>query len=211
MVTAALYIEGGGEGKELRARFREGWKKFLDSAGVGGRTKIVRGGGRQQTFARFATAVSDNSPGTVPFLLVDSEGPVAPGHSVWQHLRARDGWSRPAGAGDDQAFLMVQVMETWFLADRGALRSYFGTGFGEKALRAWPKLEDVPKSTVLEALERATVSCRKSYSKGSKGKVSFELLEHIDPARVEAACPHAKAFLNQVRALRRKGSAGMVQ
>ena len=211
MVTAALYIEGGGEGKELRARFREGWKKFFNSAGVGGRTKIVQGGGRQQTFDRFATAVSDNSPGTVPFLLVDSEGPVAPGHSVWQHLHARDGWSRPAGAGDDRAFLMVQVMETWFLADRGALRSYFGTGFGEKALRAWPKLEDVPKSTVLEALERATVSCRKPYSKGSKGKVSFELLEHIGPARVEAACPHAKAFLDELRALRRKGSAGMVQ
>ena len=198
MVTATLYIEGGGEGKALRARFREGWKEFFNSAGVGGRTKIVRGGGRRQTFARFATAVSDNSPGTVPFLLVDSEGPVAPRHSVWQHLRARDDWSRPAGAGDKRAFLMVQIMEAWFLADREALRSYFGAGFGEKALRAWPKLEDVPKSTVLEALERATASCRKRYS---KGKVSFELLARIDPACVESACPHAGALLDELRAL----------
>ena len=47
MVTATLYIEGSGEGKELGARFREGWKKFFDSAGVGGRTKIVRGAGRR--------------------------------------------------------------------------------------------------------------------------------------------------------------------
>ena len=203
MVTATLYIEGGGEGRELRVRFREGWRSFLDSAGIGGRTKIVRGGGRDQTFARFATAVSDDSPGTVPFLLVDSEGPVASGHSVWQHLcaRGRRGrWSQPAGAGDDQAFLMVQVMETWFLADREALRNYFGAGFRENALKAWPKLEDVPKSTVLEALERATVSCRKPYS---KGRVSFELLARIDPARVEAACPHAKALLDSLRALRR--------
>ena len=201
MVTATLYIKGGGEGRELRARFCEGWKEFFNSAGVGGRTKIVRGGGRRQTFARFVTAVSDNSPGTVPFLLVDSEGPVAPRHSVWQHLHARDRWVRPAEAGDDRAFLMVQVMETWFLADRGALRSYFGAGFGEKALKAWCNLEDVPKSTVLEALERATASCRKRYSKGSKGKVSFELLARVDPARIEAACPHAKAFLNELRAL----------
>ena len=200
MVTAALYIEGGGEGRELRVRFREGWRNFLDSAGIDGRTKIVRGGGRDQTFARFVTAVSDNSSATVPFLLVDSEDPVAPEHSVWQHLHARDGWNRPAGASDDQAFLMVQVMETWFLADREALRNYFGAGFGEKALRAWPKLEDVPKSTVIGALERATASCRKSYS---KGKVSFDLLAGIEPARVEAACPHAKAFLNGLRALRR--------
>ena len=198
MVTATLYIEGGGEGKDLRARFREGWKKFFDSAGVDGRTKIVRGAGRRQTFDRFATAVSGSSPGTVPFLLVDSEGPVAPGHSIWQHLHVRDGWHRPANAGDDRVFLMVQVMETWFLADREALRSYFGTGFGENVLRAWLNLEDVPKSRVFEALERATASCRKSYS---KGRVSFELLAQIDSARVEAACPHAKALLNELRTL----------
>ena len=148
MVTATLYIEGGGEGKDLRTRFRQGWKEFFSSAGVGGRTKIVRGAGRRQTFDRFATAVSGSVPGTVPFLLVDSEGPVAPEHSVWQHLHARDGWTRPDGARDDRAFLMVQVMETWFLADREALRSYFGAGFGGNALRAWPNLEDVPKSTV---------------------------------------------------------------
>ena len=198
MVTATLYIEGGGEGKDLRARFREGWKKFFGSAGVGGRTKIVRGAGRGQTFDRFATAVSDSAPGTVPFLLVDSEGPVASGHSAWQHLGARDGWTRPAGADDGHAFLMVQVMETWFLADREALRSYFGAKFRENALKTWPDLEDVPKSTVLEALERTSASCRKRYS---KGRVSFELLARIDPARVEAACPHARALLNVLRAL----------
>ena len=198
MVTATLYIEGGGEGKDLRARFREGWKKFFGSAGVGGRTKIVRGAGRKQTFDRFATAVSDSAPGTVPFLLVDSEGPVAPEHSVWRHLRARDGWTRPDGAGDDQAFLMVQVMETWFLADREALRNYFGAKLRENTLKTWPDLEDVPKSTVLEALERGTASCRKPYS---KGKISFELLARVDPARVEAACPHAKTLLDVLRAL----------
>ena len=93
---------------------------------------------------------------------------------------------------------MVQVMETWFLADREALRSYFGVGFGENALRAWPNLEDVSKSVVLEELRHATASCRPRYT---KGKVSFELLAQIDPARVEAACPHARALLNELRAL----------
>ena len=44
-------------------------------------------------------------------------------------------------------------------------------------------------------LERAT---DKGYA---KGKVSFELLAQIDPALVEAACPHAKAFLNRLRTL----------
>ena len=198
MVTATLYIEGGGEGKDLRARFREGWNEFFKSAGVGSKTKIVRGSGRDQTFDRFATAVEVGRPDTVPLLLVDSEAPVAAGNSVWQHLQARDGWSQPSGADDDQAFLMVQIMETWFLADRVALRRYFGARFRQNALRTWPNLENVPKSTVLNALESATASCSKRYS---KGKASFELLAQIDPTLVEAACPHAEALLNRLRNL----------
>lgn len=198
MVTATLYIEGGGDSsREQRTRFRKGWNKFFCSAGVGSKTKIVRGSGRRQTFDRFVAAVSKNTPNTIPFLLVDSEDPVMPGHSTWEHLNSRDGWTRPEGAGEDQAFLMVQIMETWFLADRGALRNYFGAEFRERVLRDWPDLEDVSKQRILEALERATASCRKHYSKG----VSFELLALIDPARVEAACPHAKALFDRVRAL----------
>ena len=172
----------------------------IGSAGVVGRVKIVRGGGRKQTFDRFATAVASAGSGAVALLLVDSEEPVAAGHTVWQHLAARrdDQWTRPDGVGDDPAFLMVEVMETWLLADRGALRGYFGRGFRENVIPARPDLEGVSKADVVEALERATRSCRKSYA---KGKVSFELLARIDPARVEEACPHARAFLDRLRAL----------
>ena len=198
MVRATLYIEGGGERRDLGARFREGWNKFFKSAGLDGKTKLVRGGSRQRTFHLFATAISVGRPGVVPLLLVDSEDPVAAGHTVWQHLSARDGWRRPSNAGDDQAFLMVQVMETWFLADGDALRRYFGTRFRQNALRKWPDLEAVPKPVVLNALASATAPCTKRYS---KGKVSFELLGQIDPARVEAACPHAEALLNRLRKL----------
>jgi hypothetical protein len=70
-------------------------------------------------------------------------------------------------------------------------------GTGGDGDRQWPELEAVPKREVLEALERATAACRKNYT---KGKVSFELLAHIDPARVEAACPHARALLDRLRA-----------
>lgn len=195
MVTATLYIEGGGEGRELGARFREGWNEFFESAGVGSRTKIVRGGTRQQTFDRFATAVEVGRPGTVPLLLVDSEDRVAPRNSVWQHLHTRDGWHQPPNASNEQAFLMVQIMETWFLADRVALQNYFGAKFRQNALKQWPNLENIPKTTVLDVLEKAT-------SKGySKSKVSFELLARINPALVEAACPHARALLNRLRNL----------
>ncbi len=198
-MTAVLYIEGGGDNRRLGAQFREGWKSFFTAAGRGGRMpKVVRGGSRQQTFNRFATDVAGPSAGTVPLLLVDSEGPVAASHSVWQHLQGRDGWNKPAEAGNDQAFLMVQIMETWFLADRQGLRSYFGPLFAENALRQWPKLEDLSRGTVLASLDRATAQCPKPYA---KGKASFELLAQIDPTLVEASCPHAKDLLNRLREL----------
>lgn len=127
---------------------------------------------------------------------MDIEDAVTLGRSTWHHVLNRDGWGQPEGAGNDQAFLMVQVMETWFLADREALRKYFGAKFKEKAFKTWPNLEDVPKRQVFEALKAATASCHKRYS---KGKISFDLLAQIDPFRVEDACPHAKALLEKLR------------
>lgn len=198
-MTVRLYIEGGGDNRRLGALFREGWTKFFEAAGLAGRMpKVVRGGSRTQTFDRFATDAGERSTEVVPLLLVDSEHPVEAGHTVWQHLRASDGWSKPVGAGEDDAFLMVQIMETWFLADRGALRNYFGSHFRENALGQRADLEDVSKETVLLALRNATASCSQHYA---KGRVSFALLTRIDPAHVEASCPHAKALLNRLRSL----------
>ena len=158
--------------------------------------RVVRGGPRDQTFHRFRTAIANPDPERVPLLLVDSEGPVQAGHSVWEHLQARDQWGKPDGLREDQAFLMVQLMETWFLADRAALKTHFDNQFKENALKQWPKLEDVPKATVLDSLKKATTNCSSPYT---KGKVSFELLEKINPTLVEDACPHARALLDRLR------------
>ena len=160
--------------------------------------QVVRGGGRNRTFDLFARAVHNPRPGRFPFLLVDSEEAVAVGNSAWEHLHQRDDWDRPRGARDDQMFLMVQVMETWLLADRVTLAEYFGAPFRENAIPQWPSLEDVPKRDVLQALARATAACTRPYAKGT---VSFEMLAMIDPALVEAACPHATELLGSLRAV----------
>lgn len=196
-MTVTLCIEGGGDNRRLGAQFRECWTSFFEAAGLRGRMpKVIRGGSREQTFDRFARVIASPSPEVVPLLLVDSESPVIGDHSAWRHLREHDGWRKPAGAGEDDAFLMVQVMETWFLADRNALRYFFGPRFLESALGDRAELEQVPKTTVLQALRRATRECSSRYS---KGKVSFELPARIDPALVEAACPHARALLDRLR------------
>lgn len=119
-------------------------------------------------------------------------------HTAWQHLQVRDGWSQPHDAGDSQAFLMVVAMETWFLADRELLKGYFGRELVESHFKAWPLLEEVPKETVLNALQAATAGCSSPYE---KGKVSFELLAKLNPSRVETECPHAKELLERLRGL----------
>lgn len=199
MVSAKIYAEGGGQGQLFDTLFRQGWSHFFEAAGLAGRMpRVVRGKGRSQTFDMFVTAIRSPRPGELPLLLVDSEDPVATGHTVWQHLKARNNWERPNGADDDRAFLMVQVMETWFLANRALLRQYFGSALREQHLRKWPALEALTKDTVLSALIQATAGCTKSYS---KGRVSYELLAKLNPGSVEAKCPHAKALLDRLKSL----------
>lgn len=197
MVEIRIYAEGGGEGEELDTRFREGWREFFKSAGLAGRMpRIIRGKGRSRTFELFKTAVARRLPDTLPLLLVDSEGPIRHDHTVWQHLKARDNWDRPPEVSEDQAFLMVEIMETWFLADRAALRDYFGPSLRENVLPAWPDLEAVPKTSIQDALQSATANCKTKYA---KGRVSFALLSKLNPVEVEQRCGHAKRLLNYLR------------
>ena len=200
MVTAKLYVEGAGPRRAQQSQCRRAFAKFFASAGVKNRPGVEPCGGRKEAFDNFCRAMKSADANQLPLLLVDAEDAIAAGHTTWQHLKARpsDDWDRPKGAADDQAFLMVQVMETWLLADPAALRQHFGPQFSNAPLRAWPALEAVPKQTVFEVLAKATANCKQTYRKGD---VSFDVLASLTPARVEAACPHAQALLRRLRSL----------
>ena len=194
-----MFIEGGGDGQLHERSFRKAWSEFFRSAGLSGRMPaVVRGGGRKQTYDKFAHAVRKPPPRKFPVLLVDSEERVKKAHTVWQHLESRDRWPQPPNARDDQAFLMVVAMETWFLADRDLLKKHFGQELVESHFKEWPALEEVPKETVLSALQAATAGCSISYE---KGRVSFDLLAKLNADFVETACPHAKQLLDRLRRL----------
>lgn len=183
-----LYIEGGGDRSSLHIRCREGFQKLLERAGFAGRMPSTKAcGSRNAAFDDFKTALRTATTGEYPVLLVDSEAPV--NQSPWQHLRSRDGWERPSGADEDQAQLMVQCMESWCVADRSALRRFFGNGFRESALPAPDGLEAHAKEAVQEALADATHDC--GHQRGyEKGKRSFELLGQLDPAELKKHLPH---------------------
>ena len=197
-----LYVEGGAQDSSFeRERCREAFKKFFsnDPRLKGKLPRTVPCGGRKSAFDAFVTAVRNPASGVLPLLLVDSEIGVARGHTVWQHLKSRPGdrWEKPEGVADDQAFLMVQVMETWFIADREAMQRFFGEEFRTAAIPLWPKLEEVSKKAVYDSLENATADC--GPRKYAKGRLSFELLATVSPARVEAASPHAKQLFERLR------------
>lgn len=195
-----LYIEGGGHTSVQDTEFRAGWTAFFKRAGLDVGRKMprpIRGGGREQTFDAYCTAVKTRKAGELPLLLVDSEDVVQSGQDVWQHLKARDKWAKPKGAGKDDAFLMITCMETWFIADRETLQEFFKGCWNDKALPVWPNLEKVDRKKAFAALVKATTHCGdRQYA---KGKVSFDLLKVINPAVVEKVFPSAKALLDRLR------------
>ena len=198
-MSTVVYVEGGGESKTLRTECRKGFRQFFERAGLEGRMpKISACGSRQQAFKDFCSAFDRVGDHDFVMLLVDSEGPVAVDADSWSHLRQRDGWHRPDGASRDNAHLMVQCMEAWFLADRGALAEYFGSGFNSNALAQRAETESVPKADLERGMKSATRNCR---PKGEyhKGRHSFAILGRIDPSKVTESSPHAHRLVEVLR------------
>ena len=189
-----LYVEGGGDSKEQRARCREGFRKLLKKTGFSERRRmprIVAGGGREQVFDRFKIALES---GEDAMLLVDSEGLVTD-TSAWDHLKTQDGWDRPTDVDDDQAQLMVTCMETWVVADRVALRRVFGACLRVNALPPEVRLEYRQRHDVQDKLERATRDCgrARAYRKGNR---SFQVLAELDPQTLRQHLPHFQMLLD---------------
>ena len=138
-----IYVEGGSKGA-LATECRKGFNQFFGRAGLTGHMpKVLPCGPRGEAFKNFCMALKNHSPDEFPLLLVDSEGPVS--ETPWQHVlhRVGDEWKKPDGANDAHLHFMVQVMESWFLADRAALTADFCSEFKQSKL---PKGKDLNRS-----------------------------------------------------------------
>ena len=208
-----LYVEGGGDSNALKTACREGFSKFLGKAGLAGRMpRVVACGSRADAYDSFCTAISN---GEAAMLLVDSEAPVAADAQQgdgtkredwerwqpWLHLKQRqgDGWDKPTGSEDVHCHLMVQCMEAWLMADRETLKQFFGQGFKENSLPAAANpIEKTGKQQLYDALAKATSGCKTKSAYG-KGEHSFKLLALVDPAKVVAASPWARRFIETLK------------
>ena len=205
-MVVKIYVEGGGNKKErksknLQKKCRKAFSKFLEKAGLKGQMpQVIACGPRREAYKGFRRTLQNPKSTDYPILLVDSEAPVKSFGKPWEHLRDREGdkWEKPEGATDKHAHLMVQFMESWFLADRECLESFYGQHFNWNALPQNPKIEEIPKEDIEHGLEDAI---RPTKRKGgfSKGKHSFEILESLDPEKVCAASPHAKRFVDTLK------------
>jgi len=190
-VKVHIYVEGGGDQNLTLTKCRRGFSQFFKKIVPSGyQPKIIACGSRVQAYNRFCAAITQY-PEVFCLLLVDSEAPVTDDQGSWKHLKLRDDWDCPASATDDNAHLMVQCMESWFLADQKNLAEFYGQGFNPNALPKQLNIELIPKNDVADGLEAAT---RHTKTKGKyhKTRHGFDLLALIAPHQVRHASEQAE-------------------
>ncbi len=185
-------------------RLRLGFSEFLRSVRNAAKQRgvsfrLIAGGG---TPVRRFNIARRSDPNAVVLLLADSEGPV--GEDPKQAPALQPHLQHLSGVRVEQVHVMVQLMEAWFLADREALRAYYGQGFRENRLPSAPNVEQVSKEDVLKGLADATEDTAKGrYVRARKGKNvkhGRDLLRTIDPAKVCVAAPHCDRLLDALHA-----------
>lgn len=200
MTEIRIFMEGGGKGPGGKAALRRGMDRLLravkDEARKSGcRWRLLPCGSRNETWKRFRGAVTAD-PRQVAVLLVDAEAEV--GSDPAHHLQTREGWDL-ADVPDADVHLMVQIMETWLVADPRALADYYGRDFRSSSLPSHTNLERVRKSRIERSLQNAT----RATGKGAYHKIKHgsDLLGLVDPEIVRKRCPHCDRFVGRLERL----------
>ena len=194
-----IYIEGGGDSKELHTRCREGFRKLLEKCGYTGRMpRLVVCGSRETAFKDFKSAYRSSTDNICTLMLIDSEDPMEDIESTWEHLRNRDRWEKPEGASDEQVLFMTTCMETWIVTDRQTISAHYGKKLQSSALPSLLNVENCHRHEIQKLLVRATRNCTNSYSKGRR---SFEILGKLNPGVLKK---HLPSFERNIEILNKK-------
>jgi len=181
-----IYIEGGGDSKQLHTLCRKGFRTLLKKCGFKGcMPHLVACGGRDSAFEDFKIAHANKSNSDYVAMLIDSEDPLTD-LEAWGHLKRRDGWDKPLGSENDQVLFMTTCMETWIVADRDALAKHYGSKLQKSALPPLFDLESRSRHDIQDTLSHATRDCSNSYKKGRR---SFYVLEKLSPNELESHLP----------------------
>ncbi|MBI2398565.1 MAG: DUF4276 family protein [Xanthomonadales bacterium] len=195
-MTVLVSIEGGGGRRAEQAALRKAFSELFGKLGIARPLPCAECNGSRNAAER-SFRLHRQKLGENALLLVDAEGDIASDTPAWQYLKQHDGWALDAST-HDQVFVMVQLMESWFVADRQALAEYFGENFHRNQLPGSERdIESIPKADVERGIAASTKDTRRG--RYDKGRHSADLLSRLRPDKIEAASPHAKRFFDRLR------------
>lgn len=149
MSRIRIYFEGD-------PKLKKSLQAFVHKAvpGTRGKLRLVSGGGRDQAIDDFLAAVKLHHHDSFVMLLIDSE--AEDDGRLFQQLQQKTNWRVPSGASinDRQVCWMVQCMEAWLVADRDALRSYYGAELSESSLPSNPRVDACSKGRRIGGAEK---------------------------------------------------------
>jgi hypothetical protein len=191
-LKTTIYIEGGGDTRQLHSELRQGFKSLFESSGLKGRLpKVVACGSRNDAYHDFKIAFLSKDVNEKVLLLVDSEDLVG-SSTKWEHVKYRDNWDKITGSNEEEIFFMTVCTESWFLADTEGMSQFFGRGFDITKLPQNSDLEEITKKILYSGLKNAT----KNSSKGvyGKGQHSFKILTFLNTQKVKNHGKYSKEF-----------------
>jgi hypothetical protein len=187
-----IYFEGD---RSLKPGFDAFFAEIKDRAGKRNCNFHLIAGRSGETACRYFGMALRTHPHAWNILLRDSEGPADVDLSA-SLCRQQEWDQRHAGS----IFWMVQMMEAWFHADKGAMRKFYGTDFKENALAKNPKVEQIPKKDLEDGLRAATKSTGKGDYFDNKTSHGPALLAELTPKLVREAAPNCQKLFEAVLA-----------
>lgn len=197
-----IYIEGDTKqkGKNTDITLRQGFNYFfralIDEAKHKNITlRPITYGSKYETFKKFLNGAEEYPDSFVLFLL-DSDAPVAENETPKSFLQKQNPLWHLQSVAENQCHLMVQMMESWFFADKDKLAKFYGQNFNRNALAKNKNVEKIPKLNVESGLANATKNTQKGeYHKTRHGA---KILELINPQNVRDAAPHCNELFKAI-------------
>ena len=197
-----IYIEGDTKqkGKFNTISLREGFNHFFTELIEKAKAKniilrLIMCGSKYETFKDFLNAAKSYQDSFVMFLL-DSDAPLEEAETPKTFLQKQNPLWHLYEAEENQCHLMIQVMESWFFADKEKLAEFYGQGFNLNSLAKNVNVEKITKADVESGLANATRNTQKGeYHKTRHGA---KILELIDTQKVRDSAPHCEKLFTTV-------------
>lgn len=198
-----IYIEGDKKNKTSNISLREGFSVFFDVLREKARERkikfdIILCGSSAETFRDFQFGVRSHPNSFVTFL-IDSDDELdnqdTPKSFLQKQTKSKNWEWR--NVEDEQCHLMIQIMESWLIADIETLKNYYGKDFHANSIPKNKNIEKVPKLDVENSLAKATKDTKKGVY--HKVKHGAELLTKVNKEIIKLKSKHCQLIFDTIK------------